>query len=639
MADLAGEYSQSESDLDAPNLFQPSETRNSPWFCDINKGSNASQLELNLLERLLGPEKPSEAKPEPVVEHDFGQDQRDQRDQQDQLNEQQWHEHQELHQMQQQQQQQHFLMQQQQHMELHQLQHLEQLEFQQPQMEWQWANATDTDWTGCNGWSAAWELQAASYDWGIQTEVPGDSACSGVPGESACSGAVAASTWGAYMTTMSPPLWDCRGADMSTATVSLEAALPVAALHHGRVVPHMGIPQVAQGVVAPICLSTVLDATSSGYSTDATRKVLSTQQGPLHQPPPPPPAPRPPGFFSNDDRPVPGRVTSQIPPPPKVPPRGTFAPNAVSAASGGGEAVGSNSSFNVAWLPLGANNELQLCVDADSSNLDPQLMQISAHLLPTFTGCDCAQLEEEDLDTCALTNLVGTAWEDSFFRRSRVSSGQYKGTVALGIGSNGKMRRRACRVAICAAVACLHPEDFQAADAAGEHSQAFMELVAEARHALSSCGPMGALAEAPAAARRGDMDWPRRAEVAPASIASSSREDGHPWADPGNPQDCIKDPSTEPGVWNTSPKNPWQAMISPRSGSSSAATNMASSGGMASRSTTTPSGVTAQPTKPRTAGPWGRPTDEEIFEWIYPFMDAAIDWDTIEGCETEVHEA
>jgi hypothetical protein len=473
------------------------------------------------------------------------------------------------------------LLQQRQHMELHQLQqmehleHLEQLEFQPSQLEWP-ADAADTDWAGWNEWSAAWQLQAASYDWDqsawdqsaykSEVEAPcgdgstndGGVSCAETYGQSTASSsevgmaaeAVAASTWGAFMSAIAPT-WDCCGIDMGTTTVSLEAALPVP-IHQGRVVPQMGIPQAAQGphsridrgIVSPICLSTALDATSAGYGNDATRKVLSSKQLPLH--PPPPPA-----------RPLTGSVT-QIPPPPPAPPRGAF-----------GEALGGTSSCPVAWLPLGANNELQLCVDADSSNLDSQLMQISAQLLPAFAGCDCAQLEEEDLDKCAYPNLLGTAWEDSSFRRSRVSSGQYKGTAALGTGSNGKKRRRACRVAICAAVACLHPEDFQAADAAGEHAQAFMELVAQARLALSVCGTKGSLGE-----------------------------DGQPWADPGNPQDCIKDPSTEPAVWSNSLKNPWQCM---------------------------------------TTGPWGRPSDEEIFDWIYPFVD--IDWSTIERLEPEVHEA
>jgi len=310
---------------------------------------------------------------------------------------------------------------------------------------------------------------------------------------------------------------------------------------------------------------------------------------------------------------------------------------------------GGSLSCTLAWLPLGTNNELQLCVNADSSNLDPQILQISAQLLPAFAGCDCAQLEEEDLDTCAYSNLVGSVWEDSLFRRSRVSSGQYKGSAALGTGRNGQLRRRACRVAICAAVACLHPEDFQAADAAGEHAQSFMELVAEARLALSRAGPMGALAEAVSMQWQRDVDWPRRLEAAFASIGSSTREDGRPWADLGNPRDCI-DLSSEPPNCSNALNNPWQCMMSPRSASGGTAANsgmVASGGSMANNKTMGNDSIVAndkaslhnatQPGETRTAGPWGRPSDEEVFNFIYPLMD--IDWDTIEGLEPEVHEA
>merc|ERR1719189_1670575 len=151
--------------------------------------------------------------------------------------------------------------------------------------------------------------------------------------------------------------------------------------------------------------------------------------------------------------------------------------------------------------------------------------------------------------------------------------------------------------------------------------------------------------------RRGDADGPRRAEATPASIASSTREDGQPWVDPGNPQDCFNNPSTEPAVWNNSPKNPWQCMMSPRSASGGTAANsgmVIAGGSMVNRSNmandsipasdraSNPNGVAILPGKPRTSGPWGRPTDMEIFEFLHRFVD--IDWATIEGFEPEVHE-
>jgi len=428
-------------------------------------------------------------------------------------------------------------------------------------------------------------------------------------------------------------------------------------------VTHRGLAKAAQGTLLSICASqpawwsgvaspmgpsTVLDATSAGYCNDPSGNVLSIQprQLPRHRPPPPAP------------RLLPGNA-AQTSPLPNTPTPLAFASNLAisnagrqaSAASRVEALRGGSLSCTLAWLPLGTNNELQLCVNADSSNLDPQILQISAQLLPAFAGCDYAQLEEEDLDTRAFPNLVGSAWEDSLFRRSRVSSGQYKGSIAFGVGSSGKLRRRACRVAICAAVACLHPEDFQAADAAAEFVQAFTELVAEARLALSKTRPIGA--EAPSAAsdqRQGDVDWPQQAEAAPASIASSTREDGQPWADPGNPQYFIEDPLMEAPVWRNSSNNNWQRIISPRSASGSNAansgkvtvgrittSNTARDSTRANDGASLPNGVATQPGGTRTAGPWGRPSDDEIFDFIYPFMD--IDWDTIEGLEPEVHEA
>jgi len=181
-------------------------------------------------------------------------------------------------------------------------------------------------------------------------------------------------------------------------------------------------------------------------------------------------------------------------------------------------------------------------------------------------------------------------------------------------------------------------------DAAGKYAQAFMELVAEARLALSKAGPMGALAEAPSAASmqgQGDVNLPRRADPAPASIAS---------ADPGNPWDCIEDLSTQAPSWSTSLNNPWQCMMSPTSTSGGTAANsgtVAGGGSMANIKTeaidsisandgASLHGVATQPGGTRTAGPWGRPSDEEVFDFIYPFV--GMDWETIEGVEPELHE-
>lgn len=245
------------------------------------------------------------------------------------------------------------------------------------------------------------------------------------------------------------------------------------------------------------------------------------------------------------------------------PDRGRPCQNGLHAEGDWREAPELSGSCSAAWMPLGMDGHLLLCLGLEGSRC-ASLLPEAEELLAGVTGCDPESVMYEDLDSWYVESVLHGChpdWEWRSFTRAVASVGMFAGMAAVGSGATTHDRRRTARLALALATVVEYPHHFGGMSL-NHYPPAFFELLGEVQGAPvlpvpprdrtdSNEGelPCGVPAEQL-------FDDPYYSSTILQSMARSSRlspPDNPDASDPrlrGVPEECLKDPFMELRVWD-----------------------------------------------------------------------------------------